>query len=167
MPLSANQGMGYGADYFGRSDATLQTAPAFTLTSMDQDLYRTQQIVYGHTSWVNLNMGNNKYGRNSLSDVITEFYLMKQLQTYYLSTTVSLVEYWNGASWIQLSQAMINNYDFYNPIVRITYKSGLVVIADARSLRKQVEYPNAEPILRQGHKNFYFQYANGQNFTNM
>ena len=133
---------------------------------MDQDIYRTQQILYGHTGWMNMNMGN-KYGRNSLSDVLTEYYLMKQLQTLYASSSLSLVEYWDGTYWNQLSQAIINNYDFYNPIVRVTYTNGLVITADARSLRKKVEFPDAEPILRQGHKNWYFQYANAQNFTNM
>jgi hypothetical protein len=158
--------MGFGEKYWGPSDTQMTKAPTFTLEDYDQDFYRTQQILYGHSGWLNFAMGS-KWGRNSLNDVLAEFYLMQSLQSSYLKTSVQTIEYYNRTSWFTLSQALVNNYNFYSAKVRVTYQSGLIVVADAKNIRKKLEFPGTEPIIRSGQLGWFFQYANDTSYTDM
>ena len=166
-PMQVNQGMGFSSAYWGPSDTSLTTVPPYVMNDADQDLYRTQQILYGHSGWIHMGTGSSKYGRNSLSDVLTEFYLMQELQNSYLKAIVSLVEYYDGSSWLTLTQALASSYDFYNAKVRVTYNTGLVVVGDTRSIRKKYEFPGTETIVRGAQLGWYFQSGNKTVFTDM
>lgn len=99
---------------------------------------------------------------------MSEFYLMQNLQSQYLSSEIDTIEYANASSgWLSFSKALAQNLDFYAARVRLVYKNGLTVVGDAKYSRGRYEYFGTDPLLFQGDKNWYYQYAMNQTFYNM
>jgi hypothetical protein len=93
---------------------------------------------------------------------------MQNLQSQYLSSEIGTIAYSNANSgWLTFSQALAQNLDFYAPRVKLSYKNGLVLVGDAKYPRGRYEYMGTDPLLHQGDKNWYYQYAMNQTFYNM
>jgi hypothetical protein len=119
QPLQANQGMGYSRRFFFpgiiNNNAELHDA-AFDM--MQQDHYRAWQIAYGHTGWLD---GGLPWLRASLSDTMAEYYLMRALQSRYLSSRIARIAYDTGETWADLSGAIQAEIDLHHPRLYLTY----------------------------------------------
>lgn len=172
--------MGYASRYFTPLSSKLKTGvPQFVLQDIDQDFYRLQQILYGHTGtfqylqiiiylgWISLSYGG-KWGRSSFADILTEFYLMQSLQTLYLGSEISTIEYSDASSgWLSFSQALAQNLNFYAARVKLVYKNNLTIVGDAKYPRGRYEFEGTDALIAQGDQNWYYQYAMNQTFYNM
>jgi hypothetical protein len=112
-PLMANQGMGL-------YDRFLPSNP----TQANWDTYYAMMVAFGHTGLMTTDGNYSRAGKM--------YYLSQALQSQYLDTSVSVssIGYWNGSSYLTVSQAMKADYDFAMARVKVVYSNGLEVFAN-------------------------------------
>jgi hypothetical protein len=86
-------------------------------------------ITYGHANYMTSNgiVGDSGDYITEGDEVRSHYMLSDSLQPLYLSSDVDQILYWNGSSYVDLSQAFKDSMDLVNPRIRITYQNGLVI----------------------------------------
>jgi hypothetical protein len=142
-PLMANHGMGYYNRFYpGGSDTDL---------FYNLDLYRVTEIAYGHAGFIDsyyqtmfLSPSEHQKSR------IKEYYLLQQLQSRYLQPNAdATVKYWSNrdGAFIDLDSALkIDNYDFVNVRLYITYNNGLEILINRDQNRSWHFNQGQEPV---------------------
>jgi len=86
-------------------------------------------ITYGHANYMTCNgiIGDSGDYITEGDEVRSNYMLSASLQPLYLSSDVDQILYWNGSSYVDVSQAFKDSMDLVNPRIRITYQNGLVI----------------------------------------
>lgn len=171
QPLQVNQGLGYIQRYFFPSFLPpnqvfeMLSGQSYPLDRADQDRYRAQQIAYGHSGWLDFK-GEFPWLRPSLGDTMTEYYLMRALQTRYLDSTIEDIAYEANGVWADLSGALQTDVDFYNPHLRLTYADGTRIFVNGEQRRGW--YATSEDFsYRQGEHGWRYRYWDGKMYRDL
>lgn len=105
--------------------------------SFDFDRYRAQTISFGHPAFLpdvmNLNIRDANNFHKYLRRFTGEYYLVQQLQSQYIGTPISSIEYFDSNGKIgDLSTVYKTkpNYDFKASKIRLAYVNGLIILVN-------------------------------------
>lgn len=163
-PLMVNQGMGYYGRYFIPPNTEQQwLSPG----EADWDLYRASEIAYGHAGFIsNATLRSNRFPMRQMRWVMTEYYMLRQLQEEYLSANLTNVKYESNGQMVSLNQALIDQIDFLNPHLSLQYDNGLNLLMNfARTERSTTA--SADFGFRQGVAGWSYQYWNSAQYKEM
>ena len=114
-PLSFHHGMGYYSRYFPKGKP--RTEDGFRA-------YRAMSIAFGHAGFSQ----HFRAGQMPRAvEAMKEYYLMRKLQELYADAAPTLIEYESDGRRLDVSRAMLLNYDFANARLHIAYDSGLEI----------------------------------------
>ncbi|NJN66143.1 MAG: hypothetical protein HC884_05225 [Chloroflexaceae bacterium] len=164
QPLQVNQGMGYPRRYFFPTSIENDTNLASVVfTPAQQDRYRAHQIAYGHSGW--LDAGFPRL-RSSLSDTMTEYYLMRALQTRYLDRHIEHIAYDTNGTWEDLGGALQAGVDLFQPRLRLDYADGTHILVNGE--HGAGWYASTEDFShRQNTHNWRYQFWDGGSYQDM
>ena len=112
-PLSFHHGMGYYSRYFPKDESR---------SKHNYAPYHAMEIAFGHAGF----MQHFDAGRMPRAvEALKHYYLLRKLQQLYADATPTKIEYWDGARWLDVNQAMLRNYDFVQAQLHIAYDNGL------------------------------------------
>ena len=96
--------------------------------------YRATEISYMHNGFfMSLSLPDNGDDFLTFAEQIKTYYSFRSLHDEWNAASSQTVEYRNpgaGMPYMDLSDAIRSNYDFVDPILRITYDTGLVVFVN-------------------------------------
>jgi hypothetical protein len=121
-------GMGQYTRYF-----KAQTHPIPFSDSTNYE-YRAAEISYGHNGFMMSNSINENGGDFlEWASQIKEYYTMRSFADEWNAAGKGLVEYRNASlpgAWMSLSDALRSDLDLVNPVIRMSFPSGLTVVVN-------------------------------------